>query len=45
MTGGLMNLTAVGNENIILNGNPKKTYFVAKQRITNILILDYNVFV
>ena len=29
MTGGLMNLTAVGNENIILNGNPKKTYFKA----------------
>ena len=24
-----MNLTAVGNENIILNGNPKKTYFKA----------------
>ena len=29
MTGGLMNLTAVGNENIILNGNPKKTFFKA----------------
>ena len=29
MTGGLMNLTAVGTENIILNGNPKKTYFKA----------------
>ena len=29
MTGGLMNLTAIGNENIILNGNPKKTYFKA----------------
>jgi len=24
-----MNLTAIGNENIILNGNPKKTYFKA----------------
>lgn len=29
MTGGLMNLTAEGNENIILNGNPKKTFFKA----------------
>ena len=29
MTGGLMNLTAVGNENIIINGNPKKTFFKA----------------
>ena len=29
MTGGLMNLTAQGNENIILNGNPKKTFFKA----------------
>jgi hypothetical protein len=29
MTGGLMNLTAVGNENIILNGNPRKTFFKA----------------
>lgn len=29
MTGGLMNLTAQGNENIILNGNPRKTFFKA----------------
>jgi len=29
MTGGLMNLNATGNENIILNGNPKKTFFKA----------------
>ena len=29
MTGGLMNLNATGNENIILNGNPKKTFFRA----------------
>ena len=29
MTGGLLNLTAYGNENIILNGNPKKTFFRA----------------
>lgn len=27
MTGGLMNIKSYGNENIILNGNPKKTYF------------------
>tara|TARA_B100001093_G_scaffold520433_1_gene615863 strand:- start:23 stop:1654 length:1632 start_codon:yes stop_codon:yes gene_type:complete len=27
MAGGLMNLTAYGNENIILHGNPKKTFF------------------
>jgi hypothetical protein len=29
MPGGLMNLNATGNENIILNGNPKKTFFKA----------------
>ena len=29
MTGGLMNINAQGNENIILNGNPKKTFFKA----------------
>tara|TARA_Y100000389_G_C17453604_1_gene516500 strand:- start:1259 stop:2893 length:1635 start_codon:yes stop_codon:yes gene_type:complete len=29
MTGGLMNLVGIGNENIIINGNPKKTYFKA----------------
>lgn len=29
MPGGLMNLTSMGNENIILNGNPKKTFFKA----------------
>ena len=30
MAGGLMTLAAVGAENIILNGNPKKTFFKAK---------------
>ncbi len=36
MTGGLMNLTAQGNENIILNGNPKKTFFkAAYNKFTN----------
>jgi len=29
MTGGLMNLTAAGNENIVIHGNPKKTFFKA----------------
>ena len=27
MPGGLMNLVAYGNQNVILNGNPKKTFF------------------
>lgn len=27
MAGGLLNLVAYGNQNIILNGNPKKTFF------------------
>ena len=30
MAGGLMTLAAIGAENIILNGNPKKTFFKAK---------------
>ena len=29
MTGGLMNLVAYGNENLLFNGNPKKTFFKA----------------
>ena len=27
MPGGLLNIVAVGNQNIILNGNPSKTFF------------------
>ena len=27
MPGGLLNLTAVGNQNVFLTGNPKKTFF------------------
>ena len=27
MPGGIMNLISVGSQNIILNGNPKKTFF------------------
>ncbi len=29
MAGGLMNISAYGNENVILHGNPKKTFFKA----------------
>ena len=29
MTGGLMNLVAYGSENLLFNGNPKKTFFKA----------------
>ena len=36
MVGGLLNLVAVGNQNIILNGNPQKTYWSSTyKRITN----------
>ena len=36
MTGGLMNLIAYGNENLLFNGNPKKTFFKATyQKYTN----------
>ena len=30
MAGGFLNLVANGNQNIILNGNPTKTFFKAK---------------
>ena len=30
MTGGLMNLTAAGNENIVIHGNPKKNIFQSR---------------
>ena len=29
MTGGLLNIVSYGNQNVILNGNPKKTFFKA----------------
>lgn len=36
MTGGLMNIVAYGNENLLFNGNPKKTYFkTTYQKYTN----------
>ena len=39
MAGGLLNLIAIGNQNIILNGNPTKSFL--KLNIQNIQILDY----
>ena len=47
MPGGLMNLVSYGSENIILNGNPKKTFFKATyNKYTNFGMqrfrLDYN---
>jgi hypothetical protein len=36
MAGGLLNLVAVGNQNIILHGNPQKTFWSSTyKRITN----------
>ena len=37
MGGGLLNLVAYGNLNVIVNGNPSKTFL--KQHMQNILIL------
>ena len=37
MPGGLLNIVANGNQNIILNGNPSKTFL--PQHIQNIPIL------
>ena len=47
MPGGLLNIIAYGNQNIILNGNPKKTYFKSVYaKYTNFGIqkfrIDYN---
>ena len=47
MAGGLMTLAAIGAQNIILNGNPKKTFFKANyKKYTNFAMqkfrLDYN---
>ena len=41
MPGGLLNIVAYGAANIILNGNPNKTF--SKQPIVSILTLDYSV--
>jgi hypothetical protein len=42
MVGGLLNLVAVGNQNIILHGNPQKTYWSSTyKRITNFGIQNF----
>lgn len=38
MAGGLLNLVSYGNQNIILNGNPTKTFL--NQPMQNIRILE-----
>ena len=47
MPGGLLNLVATGNQNVILNGNPTKTFLNLCMPNIPILItkfrLDYNV--
>ena len=47
MPGGLLNLVASGNQNVILNGNPTKTFFkFVYAKYTNFGLqkfrLDYN---
>jgi len=44
MAGGLLNLIAVGNQNIILNGNPTKSFFKSKySKYTNFGLQKYRV--
>ena len=44
MPGGLMNISAYGNENIILHGNPKKTFFKASyNKHTNFGLQRYRI--
>ena len=44
MAGGLLNLIAVGNQNIILNGNPTKSFFKTKYaKYTNFGLQKYRV--
>tara|TARA_B110000444_G_scaffold40912_1_gene36843 strand:+ start:5739 stop:7436 length:1698 start_codon:yes stop_codon:yes gene_type:complete len=44
MAGGLLNLIAVGNQNIILNGNPTKSFFKSKYaKYTNFGLQKYRV--
>ena len=35
MPGGLLNIAAYGAENLILTGNPKKTFFKVKEQFRN----------
>jgi hypothetical protein len=44
MPGGLLNIIAYGNQNIILNGNPKKTFFkVVYSKYTNFGIQKFRI--
>ena len=44
MAGGLLNLIAVGNQNIILNGNPTKSFFKSKYvKYTNFGLQKYRI--
>ena len=44
MAGGLLNLIAVGNQNLILNGNPTKSFFKSKySKYTNFGLQKYRV--
>lgn len=44
MAGGLLNLIAIGNQNIILNGNPVKSFFKTKySKYTNFGLQKYKV--
>ena len=44
MAGGLLNLIAIGNQNIILNGNPTKSFFKTKYaKYTNFGLQKYRV--
>ena len=42
MTGGLLNLIAYGNQNVILNGNPTKSFFkTSYSKYTNFGLQKY----
>ena len=44
MVGGILNLVAIGNQNIILHGNPQKTYWSSTyKRITNFGIQNFRI--
>ena len=44
MAGGLLNLIAIGNQNIILNGNPSKSFFKSTYaKYTNFGLQKYRV--
>jgi hypothetical protein len=44
MTGGLLNLVSSGQQNIILNGNPEKTFWkIAYKKYTNFGLQKFRV--